>query len=298
MYPPIVFLMDTKKATLSNKELIMSTKTKTTTENQTAAADDLTINKPQRETLTKFRIAILNRSGNVGKTTISRHLLAPRMEGFDDIIYIETNNADEETKAGKVLRGAQFEKIAHKIMQSMSSIIDVGSSNLEHTLELMRQIEGSHEDLDYILVPTTKLPKQRADTINTLHELITMGFEPERIKVVYNQVGLLENIDEDFSDLIFAMKKLGVEHNPNAVIYQNNFFPSFLDTGKSLNSLFTPSIDENKARQNDLRRMEMDQRTDEETKELRDLSKTITLQRNARSAITNLDNVFESLFTV
>ena len=42
----------------------------------------------------------------------------------------------------------------------------------------------------------------------------------------------------------------------------------------------------------------LDKNTDEETKELRDLSKTITLQRNARSAITNLDNVFESLFTV
>lgn len=276
----------------------MSTKTKATTENHTPVVLDDKENAAlnTREILTKFRVAILNRSGNVGKTTISRHLLAPRMEGFEDIIYIETNNADEETKSGKVLRSAQFEKIAHKVMQSVSTIIDVGSSNLEHTLELMRQIEGSHEDLDYILVPTTKLPKQRADTINTIHELVTMGIEPERIKVVYNQVGLLENIDEDFSDLIFAMKRLNIEHNPNAVIYSNNFFPNFLDAGKPLDSLFKPTIDENKARQNDLRRMEL--RSDDETKELRDLSKIITLQRNALSAITNLDNVYESLFTV
>ena len=271
----------------------MSTKTKANTENQ---AVETTTQAPKgRQIQTKFRVAILNKSGNVGKTTISRHLLAPRMEGYEDIIYIETINADDETKNGKRLHSAQFEKLAHKMIQSVSSIIDVGSSNLEQTLELMRQIEGSHEDLDYIIVPTTKLPKQRADTISTLAELVAMGIEPEKIKVVYNQVGLLEDVNEDFSDLIFAMNKLNIKHNPEAVIYLNNFFPSFLDTGKTLDTLFTPSIEENKARQDDLRRMEL--RTDEETKALRDLSKVITLQRNALSAITNLDNVYEALFT-
>lgn len=251
--------------------------------------------KSTKTTETKFRVAILSRSGNVGKTTLARHLLFPRMEGVDDIIYIESTNADNESKEGKMVRAAQFEKVARKIMESVSVIVDIGASNIEETLELMRQIEGSHEDLDYVLVPIIKSPKQRQDSINTVYELIAMGVDPSKIKAVYNRVGVTESVEEEFSDVIFALNKMGVEYNPKAVVFESNFFPKFHDMKITLKELFAVTIDENRARQNDLRRME--QRTDEETKQLHELSSLITLQRNAMSAMTNLDNVYEALFT-
>lgn len=248
-----------------------------------------------RTTETEFRIAILSRSGNVGKTTLARLLLAPRMEDAGEIIYIESTNADKESQEGKMVRAAQFEKVAQKVGESMSTIVDIGASNIEETMQLMRQIEGSHEDFDYILVPVIKSPKQREDSINTFVELINMGVEPDRIKVVFNRVGVTESVDEEFSDVIFALKKLGIEYNNNAVVYESGFFPKIHDMKVTLDELFSTPMEDNKLRQNDLRRMK--QRTQEESEELSFLTNKITLQRNALSAITNLDNVYEALFT-
>lgn len=253
-------------------------------------------NSTQRETEREFRAAILSRSGNVGKTTLARLLLAPRMEDAGDIIYIETTNADKETQEGKVVRAAQFEKVAQKLGESVSAIVDIGASNIEETMQLMKQIEGSHEDFDYIIVPVIKSPKQREDSINTFVELINMGVEPSRIKVVFNRVGVTESVEEEFSDVIFALDKLGIEYNEKAVVYESGFFPKIHDTKLTLDQLFSVSIKDNKARQNELRRKK--NRTDKESEELSELTNKITLQRNAVSAISNLDDVYEALFTI
>lgn len=244
---------------------------------------------------TEFRVAIMNFSGNTGKTTIARHLLKPRMEGVDEIIYIESSNADEETKQGKTVRAAQFEKVAKNLMESMSMVVDIGASNVEETLELMRQIDGSHEDFDYIIVPIVKSPKQRQDSVNTIKELLNMGVEPEKIKPVFNRVGITESVEEQFADVLYALNRMGVEYSTNAVIVESNFFPRFEDMKFTLDGLFSTNIKDNKKRQNDLRRIKS--RTAEETKELRELSDLVTLQRMAASAIDNLDNVYLELFS-
>lgn len=246
-------------------------------------------------TETEYRIGILSRSGNVGKTTMARMLLEPRMEGVGDIIYIESLNADKVSKEGKMVRAADFEKVVQKLGESLSVIVDIGVSNLEEMMQLMTQIEGSHEDFDYLLVPVSGSSKQSEDTINTFVDLINIGFDPEKIKVVFNNVNVTKKVEEEFSDVIFALNKLGIEYNPDAVIYSSNFFPSMIKNKISLEELFATPIEEHRQRQTDLRRMK--HRTEKESEELTEITKHITLQRNALSAITNLDNVYEALFT-
>ncbi len=41
-----------------------------------------------------MKVAVINFSGNVGKTTIAGHLLVPRIDGAE-LIAVETINADE-----------------------------------------------------------------------------------------------------------------------------------------------------------------------------------------------------------
>jgi len=41
-----------------------------------------------------MKIAVINFSGNVGKTTVARHLLLPRIRGAE-LIAVESLNADE-----------------------------------------------------------------------------------------------------------------------------------------------------------------------------------------------------------
>ena len=52
-----------------------------------------------------MKIAVINFSGNVGKSTVARHLLLPRIDGAE-LIAVESVNAD----GGEVqaLRGRQF----------------------------------------------------------------------------------------------------------------------------------------------------------------------------------------------
>jgi len=41
-----------------------------------------------------MKLAVINFSGNVGKTTVARHLLMPRIEGAE-LIAVESLNADD-----------------------------------------------------------------------------------------------------------------------------------------------------------------------------------------------------------
>jgi hypothetical protein len=52
-----------------------------------------------------MKIAVINFSGNLGKTTVARHLLAPRLNGAQ-VIAIESLNAGDDTT--EMLRGRQF----------------------------------------------------------------------------------------------------------------------------------------------------------------------------------------------
>ena len=55
-----------------------------------------------------MKVAVINFSGNVGKTTISRHLLLPRIAGAE-LICVESLNADGNQ--GQYLRGRQFAEL-------------------------------------------------------------------------------------------------------------------------------------------------------------------------------------------
>ena len=62
-----------------------------------------------------MKIAVINFSGNVGKSTVARHLLAPRLDGAE-VIAIESINSDDREKSG-ALRGAQFDELQEQMMK-------------------------------------------------------------------------------------------------------------------------------------------------------------------------------------
>src|SRR6478609_8135852 len=74
-----------------------------------------------------MKIAVINFSGNVGKTTIARHLLLPRIPGAE-LIAIESINADENHD-GQSLRGRQFGELQEYMQTVDSVIVDIGASN-------------------------------------------------------------------------------------------------------------------------------------------------------------------------
>ena len=63
-----------------------------------------------------MKVAVINFSGNVGKTTVARHLLAPRIAGAE-LIAVESINADDgQTQA---VRGSQFGELQEYLQSTV-----------------------------------------------------------------------------------------------------------------------------------------------------------------------------------
>lgn len=142
-----------------------------------------------------MKIAVINFSGNVGKTTVARHLLLPRIPGAE-LIAVESVNADGGPT--QALRGRQFAALQEYLQTIDSAVVDIGASNLEELLSLMQLYCGSHEDFDCFIVPTVPPLKQQQDTIATLIELARLGVPPERVKLVFNMTEAGIPVEDSF----------------------------------------------------------------------------------------------------
>jgi hypothetical protein len=132
-----------------------------------------------------MKVAVINFSGNVGKTTVARHLLQPRIAGAE-LVCVESINADDHQ--AQALRGRQFGELQEYLQTIDSVVVDIGASNVEDLLGLMKRYKGSQEDFDCFIVPTVAGRKQQQDTVATLIELARMGVAPSRVRLVFNMV--------------------------------------------------------------------------------------------------------------
>ncbi len=135
-----------------------------------------------------MKVAVISFSGNVGKTTIARHLLLPRMPNAR-VVSIESINAGQDRdRQDHVIRGRQFAELQEFLQVVEHVVVDIGASNVEELLALMRRYRGSHEDFDYFIVPTVPAGKQQQDTIATLAELSRIGIPADKVRLLFNMV--------------------------------------------------------------------------------------------------------------
>ncbi|WP_455289744.1 hypothetical protein [Cupriavidus necator] len=122
-----------------------------------------------------MKIAVMNYSGNVGKSTLTRHLLAPRLPDAE-VIAVETVNADESAQGGHVqIPATAFDALQQRWLLADEVIVDVGASNVEQFVARMAESEGSHEDFDLFVIPTVAEDKQMRDTRKTIDTLFELG---------------------------------------------------------------------------------------------------------------------------
>lgn len=140
-----------------------------------------------------MKVAVINFSGNVGKTTASRHLIAPRIANTPDeindiIISIESINADGNEVEENTILGKQFADLLQAMAINDNVVVDIGASNVEDFIGRMEQYSGSHEDFDYFVVPTVADKKQMRDTLKTVATLADLGIAPKKIRVLFNAI--------------------------------------------------------------------------------------------------------------
>ena len=154
-----------------------------------------------------MKIAVMNFSGNVGKTTVAAHLLKPRMQAAR-IYSIESINAGADASGVEVhkLRGKKFGSLIDSVMVLDEAIIDVGASNVEDFMKMMQQYDGSHEEFDLFVVPTVKEKKVQADTVNTIRALRALNVPANKIRVVFNKLDVEESPSEEFGVSSFSVQ--------------------------------------------------------------------------------------------
>lgn len=227
-----------------------------------------------------MKIAVLNFSGNVGKTTLTKHLLQPRLNDYE-VISVETIN--DAGVVGTKIKGSDFAFLQDELLSKDDLIIDVGTSNVEETMRLMASYKGSHEDIDYFLLPVISDIKQQIDTCETIRALIKLGVKPSGIRVIYNRVKDAEDFGKQFEvieQVLTATKvrqpTVGVIESPVYSDLHNwdKTMENILINGKNLQSSLKEIADPvEKAR----------------------TQKLIRTYRLCKSAKPNLDDVFNDL---
>jgi len=150
-----------------------------------------------------MKIAVISFSGNVGKTTIARRLLAPRLPGAR-VIAIESINAGDGED--DVIRGRQFAELQEYLQVVDDVVVDIGASNVEDLLALMRRYRGSHEDFDIFIVPTVPAGKQQRDTMATLAELSRLGIPADKVRVIFNMIEEGTDLERTFDPLLAFLR--------------------------------------------------------------------------------------------
>ncbi|CAG9235668.1 conserved hypothetical protein [Paraburkholderia tropica] len=180
-----------------------------------------------------MHIAVINFSGNTGKSTISDEVLAPRMPGAPVIRVESVNSGGRDVPT---IRGDKFREIQEGVLTVTDSISDIGASNVEDYLEGLNSFAGSHEDLDFFVVPTVPDDKQMIDTIATISALAgEIGVPREKIRVVFNRVSQRETIEVQFAPIFSWHKKARLcEINAGAAITENEIYSLLHGTNSSV----------------------------------------------------------------
>ena len=230
-----------------------------------------------------MKVAVINFSGNVGKSTVARHLLAPRMNEAT-VIPVESINSDGTQD--ETIRGKQFGELQNDLSILDDVVVDIGASNVEDFVSMMKQYEGSHEDYNYFIIPTVPKTKQQRDTISTIEALSIIGIPSEKIRIVFNMVDIEENVRRIFSGIFdYAELSKNCTINNECVIQNNEIYEKINSSEKTISQILNDPTDFK----------EMIKKIDSSEEKIH-YAQLLGIKRLASGVSKELDNVFNILF--
>jgi hypothetical protein len=228
-----------------------------------------------------MKIAVLSLSGNMGKTTLSRHLLVPRIKDCE-LISVETTNKDGQEST--TIRGDRFTKLMMKVGTSENCVVDVGSSNSEDFLFFMKQQKGSHEDFSLFLIPVINDEKQMSDTIKTIAELKGLGVNANKIKVLLNKIVDEDEIESDFEMLLKYHKDSKAFKIIDKFVYENEVYRMLLKNKLTVSGVLNDKTD-----------YQVLMKDAKDTQAKVNILEIISLRRLCLGVVEELDDVFKSV---
>jgi hypothetical protein len=230
-----------------------------------------------------MKVAVINFSGNVGKSTVARHLLAPRLNNAE-VIPVESINSDGTDETA--IRGKQFGELQEYLQTLDDAVIDIGASNVEDFVKLMKQYKGSHEDFDFFVVPTVPATKQQRDTISTVEALANLGVPAKKIRLLFNMVDLEESQERIFSGLFeYQRESKSFTLKPEAVIHVNDIYGKLKGSKTGIREILADETDYKERI-----------KTAKDADEKLHFAQMLSIKRLAAGVSEELDAVFKALF--
>ena len=230
-----------------------------------------------------MKVAVINFSGNVGKSTVARHLLAPRLNNAE-VIPVESIDSDGTDETA--IRGKQFGELQEYLQTLDDAVIDIGASNVEDFVKLMKQYKGSHEDFDFFVVPTVPATKQQRDTISTVEALANLGVPAKKIRLLFNMVDLEESPERIFSGLFeYQRESKSFTLKPEAVIHVNDIYGKLKGSKTGIREILADETDYKERI-----------KTAKDADEKLHFAQMLSIKRLAAGVSEELDAVFKALF--
>jgi len=186
-----------------------------------------------------MNVMILNFSGNVGKSTLTKYLFQPRLNGCK-IYSVESINENEHEEEN--LRGNALGAILDDMVNYEHCLLDVGSSNAETVVNLLSKYGNAHEDFDAFVIPAISKKKVINDTISTAEALNQLGVPPEKIIVIMNQIDIDTSVLFEF-DALKAVNDILLTFDEKLQIPTHDFFGRIAGTGKDFLDIITDEKD-------------------------------------------------------
>lgn len=181
-----------------------------------------------------MKIVVAGISGNQGKSTLSAHMLVPRMNDAK-LLVVESINQDSRdlVSASSMLRGEEFKKIYLEMVVNDDLVVDVGASNSEAFFEGLASFNAGYDEVDLFVVPVVPGAKEQAESILTARMLAAMGVEKERIRVVFNRVR--RDVLEEFPEVVYAAESTGeFIADPRCMVFENDIYADLSDLKMSI----------------------------------------------------------------
>lgn len=232
-----------------------------------------------------MKVVVVSFSGNVGKTTIAKHLFIPQMPGAKRVQIEDVNGGDGNPDLEVAIN--KFKILAASLNTAADNehfVIDIGASVCKVMIENFSQLKSTKAEIDFWIIPVVPGKKQRADSLNTLKKLMSIGVLPERIVFMLNNITDIDSVQDEF-DSIMEVRKLGV-HVAKEVVLSSEIFELLKNKAETVFDLASIRTDFRS-------RIDLARRNHDE-KELLRLGEERVLQDLAESSVENLIAVFNS----
>lgn len=233
-----------------------------------------------------MKLVIASLAGSVGKTTITAHMLCPRMPDARVLAVDTANNTVKHFGIdAEEYSGEDFAKLYKQLVRLDDAIIDVGGSKEgKEFLAGMDWMEG-HDEIDAFVIPAMPDDKDQKAAYKTIELLLAQGVGKDKIKVIFN--GVEKNTIEEFDYLLGALSANEIPFSVDATIFRHDLFNSLAVQKRSLASILSDKTDYKTL----YRQTPAD---DEET--ITKLADLMVAQKAAPKVNDNLDTAFAALF--